>query len=74
MCRVLTWRELTWRVVRRVVQATVDGLEQGYCVVPPENRFRLLFTFLKRNKDKKVGPTEEARVCFFISALKIKIK
>lgn len=47
---------LTWRVV----QATVDGLEQGYCVVPPENRFRLLFTFLKRNKDKKVGPEEEA--------------
>ena len=27
---------------------------QGYCVVPSETRFRLLYTFLKKNTDKKV--------------------
>lgn len=36
--------------------ATREGLEQGYCVVPSEQRFLLLFTFLKKNKDKKVPP------------------
>lgn len=34
--------------------STVSGLTQGYVVCPAENRFLLLFTFLKRNKDKKV--------------------
>lgn len=34
--------------------ATVAGLQQGYVVCPPEQRFLLLFTFLKRNKEKKV--------------------
>mmetsp|Transcript_15989 Transcript_15989/g.54528 ORF Transcript_15989/g.54528 Transcript_15989/m.54528 type:complete len:619 (+) Transcript_15989:57-1913(+) len=34
--------------------ATTGGLEQGYCVVPSETRFRLLFTFLKKNLNKKV--------------------
>ncbi|XP_065838328.1 uncharacterized protein [Oscarella lobularis] len=34
--------------------ATVDTLEQGYVVVSAEKRFLLLFTFLKRNMDKKV--------------------
>lgn len=34
--------------------ATVDGLEQGYVVCPSENRFLLLFTFLKKNRKKKV--------------------
>ena len=36
-------------------EATREGLEQGYCVVPSEQRFLLLFTFLKRNANKKVG-------------------
>ncbi|KAH9312246.1 hypothetical protein KI387_027281 [Taxus chinensis] len=35
-------------------KATVEGLEQGYCVVPSAKRFLLLFTFLKKNKSKKV--------------------
>ncbi|CAG9462371.1 unnamed protein product [Pedinophyceae sp. YPF-701] len=35
-------------------EATGEGLEQGYCVVPSERRFLLLFTFLKRNANKKV--------------------
>merc|ERR1719327_1975650 len=34
--------------------STVAGLTQGYVVCPAANRFMLLFTFLKRNKDKKV--------------------
>lgn len=35
-------------------ESTVDGLEQGYIVVPADKRFLLLFTFLKKNKKKKV--------------------
>ncbi|CAI8008881.1 ATP-dependent RNA helicase DDX18 [Geodia barretti] len=34
--------------------STVDGLEQGYVVCPSEQRFLLLFTFLKKNRDKKM--------------------
>ncbi|VDO36878.1 unnamed protein product, partial [Onchocerca flexuosa] len=34
--------------------ATVSGLQQGYVVCPSEKRFLLLFTFLKKNRDKKV--------------------
>lgn len=34
--------------------ATVDGLEQGYVVCPADRRFLLLFTFLKKNRNKKV--------------------
>jgi len=34
--------------------ATVKGLTQGYVVCPAASRFLLLFTFLKRNLDKKV--------------------
>ena len=33
--------------------STVSGLEQGYVIVPPETRFLLLFSFLKRNTKKK---------------------
>ncbi|KAJ1452109.1 P-loop containing nucleoside triphosphate hydrolase protein [Pelagophyceae sp. CCMP2097] len=32
--------------------ATVDSLEQGYVVIPPRDRFRLLFSFLKRHHKK----------------------
>uniref|UniRef100_G3UC65 ATP-dependent RNA helicase n=1 Tax=Loxodonta africana TaxID=9785 RepID=G3UC65_LOXAF len=34
--------------------ATVDGLEQGYVVCASEKRFLLLFTFLKKNRKKKL--------------------
>jgi len=34
--------------------ATVGGLEQGYIVCASEKRFLLLFTFLKRNRNKKI--------------------
>lgn len=35
-------------------EATVSGLEQGYIVVKSENRFLVLYTFLKKNRKKKV--------------------
>eukprot|EP00968_Pinguiococcus_pyrenoidosus_P027699 scaffold7415_cov267-Pinguiococcus_pyrenoidosus.AAC.3 len=34
--------------------STVTGLEQGYVVCPSEKRFLLLFTFLKKNRNRKV--------------------
>jgi ATP-dependent RNA helicase DDX18/HAS1 len=34
--------------------STATGVEQGYCVVPSEKRFLLLFTFLKKNLKKKI--------------------
>jgi hypothetical protein len=34
--------------------ATREGLEQGYVVVPADKRLLLLFTFLKKNLNKKV--------------------
>ena len=34
--------------------STVEGLEQGYVLCPAEKRFNLLFTFLKKNKNKKI--------------------
>lgn len=46
-------------------KATVEGLEQGYVVCPSEKRFLLLFTFLKKNRNKKV-------MVFFSSCLSVK--
>jgi len=34
--------------------ATAAGLEQGYVTVPSSQRFLLLFTFLKKNRNKKI--------------------
>ncbi|XP_049629098.1 ATP-dependent RNA helicase DDX18 [Suncus etruscus] len=45
--------------------ATVDGLEQGYVVCPSERRFLLLFTFLKKNRKKKL-------MVFFSSCMSVK--
>ncbi|KAI0210986.1 ATP-dependent RNA helicase DDX18 [Lamellibrachia satsuma] len=45
--------------------ATVDGLEQGYVVCPSERHFLLLFTFLKKNRKKKV-------MVFFNACLSVK--
>lgn len=41
-------------------KATVEGLEQGYCVVSSAERFLLLFTFLKKNLKKKVSSMRHA--------------
>jgi len=35
-------------------EATAEGLEQGYVVCPSEKRFLLLYTFLRKNKRKKI--------------------
>ncbi|KAK9875062.1 hypothetical protein WA026_005862 [Henosepilachna vigintioctopunctata] len=45
--------------------ATVTGLEQGYIVCPSEKRLLVLFTFLKRNRNKKV-------MVFFSSCMSVK--
>ena len=45
--------------------ATVTGLEQGYVICPSEKRLLLLFTFLKKNRKKKV-------MVFFSSCLSVK--
>nr|XP_033327051.1 probable ATP-dependent RNA helicase pitchoune [Megalopta genalis]XP_033327052.1 probable ATP-dependent RNA helicase pitchoune [Megalopta genalis] len=46
-------------------KATVEGLEQGYVCCPSEKRFLLLFTFLKKNRKKKV-------MVFFSSCMSVK--
>lgn len=35
-------------------EATVAGLEQGYVVVKSENRFLILYTFLRKHRKKKI--------------------
>ena len=35
------------------MESTASGIQQGYCVTPSEQRFLLLFSFLKRNRNKK---------------------
>lgn len=45
--------------------ATVEGLEQGYVVCPSEKRLLVLFTFLKKNRKKKV-------MVFFSSCMSVK--
>ncbi|XP_065354124.1 probable ATP-dependent RNA helicase pitchoune [Calliphora vicina] len=45
--------------------ATVSGLEQGYIVCPSEKRLLVLFTFLKKNRRKKV-------MVFFSSCMSVK--
>ncbi|KAI3916701.1 hypothetical protein MKW92_006889 [Papaver armeniacum] len=46
-------------------ESTNVGLEQGYCIVPSERRFILLYSFLKRNLSKKV-------MVFFSSCMSVK--
>jgi ATP-dependent RNA helicase DDX18/HAS1 len=46
-------------------EATVDGLEQGYIVCPSEKRLLVLFSFLKKNRKKKV-------MVFFSSCMSVK--
>lgn len=45
--------------------ATVSGLEQGYILCPSEKRLLVLFTFLKKNRKKKV-------MVFFSSCMSVK--
>lgn len=48
----------TYINVDRTEHSTVSSLEQGYIICGPDERFLLLFTFLKRHLKKKI-------VCFF---------
>lgn len=41
-------------VESRYKEATAENLEQGYVSCPSDKRFLLLFTFLKKNKNKKI--------------------
>jgi ATP-dependent RNA helicase DDX18/HAS1 len=52
-------------VHQHLTTATVEGLDQGYVVCSSEQRFLLLFTFLKRNLKKKV-------IVFFSSCNSVK--
>jgi len=45
--------------------ATVEGLQQGYVACPSDKRFLLLFTFLKKNRHRKV-------MVFFSSCASVK--
>ncbi|XP_023221465.1 ATP-dependent RNA helicase DDX18-like isoform X2 [Centruroides sculpturatus] len=45
--------------------ATVEGLEQGYVICPSDKRFLLLFTFLRKNKKKKM-------MVFFSSCMSVR--
>ncbi|KAJ8917101.1 hypothetical protein NQ315_012591 [Exocentrus adspersus] len=46
-------------------EATVSGLEQGYIACPSDKRLLVLFTFLKKNRKKKV-------MVFFSSCMSVK--
>ena len=46
-------------------EATVEGLQQGYVLCPAEKRFMLLFTFLKKNKNKKIMVSKLVRILLF---------
>ena len=35
-------------------EATVSSLQQGYVIVSPENKFLLLYTFVRKNLEKKI--------------------
>jgi ATP-dependent RNA helicase DDX18/HAS1 len=46
--------------------ATVKNLEQGYIIINPENKFSLLYTYLKENNNKKI-------MVFFASCSEVKV-
>lgn len=47
------------------VEATVDGLKQGYITCPSEKRLLVLYTFLQKNRKKKI-------MVFFSSCMSVK--
>ena len=47
--------------------STVLALEQGYVLVEPENKFLFLYTFIRKNIDKKI-------MVFFSSCNEVKVK
>jgi len=58
-------------------QPTVEGLQQGYCVIPSEKRFLVLYTFLRLKVHKEqmvkvlrgeVGEEQKVKIMVFFSS------
>ena len=47
-----------------LLQPTVEGLQQGYCVIPSEKRFLVLYTFLRKMQVMK----QKVKVMVFFSS------
>ena len=54
LCRLSLKNPVLVEVARDSVNSTNDTLEQGYVVVDAADKFKLLFTFLRKNLQKKV--------------------
>jgi len=54
LCRLSLKNPVLVEVARNSENSTNDTLEQGYVVVDPADKFKLLFTFLRKNLKKKV--------------------
>ena len=65
LCRVSLNNPIIIGLEASTQPATVAGLEQGYAVVEGDKKFLLLFTFLRKNLDKKV-------MVFFSSCASVK--
>ena len=65
LCRVSLNDPIIIGLAASSLPATVAGLEQGYAVVEGDKKFLLLFTFLRKNLDKKV-------MVFFSSCASVK--
>jgi len=60
-----TSRNPAFRNIQKLVTLHFQLMFQGYVVCPSEKRFLLLFTFLRKNRNKKV-------MVFFSSCLEVK--
>lgn len=54
IARVSVREPISINVHENETVSTASGIEQGYVVCPVDKRFLLLFTFLKKNLDKKI--------------------
>ena len=54
LCRLSLRDPVIVDVAHDAMAATVSNLEQGYVVIDEDKKFRLLFTFLRKNLKKKV--------------------
>lgn len=55
-------------------RSTAARLEQGYVMVPADKRFLLLFTFLKKNRKKKVRSRMRSLTRFALLQLLMRVK
>jgi len=54
LCRLSLKDPVIVDIAHKSSHATVSNLEQGYVVIDADKKFRLLFTFLRKNMNKKV--------------------